>query len=123
MFVGESRTDEQHPAQEESGLHVKAHQLHLAYKDGSSPNIIKRHPVPLLPRGALQERPGARLCHVMAAVRGAAAAGDRAALTRHGQVQPPRPHCTQCYASPAETLFARRSQTQVPLVWDRSPLL
>ena len=48
----ESRTDEQHPAQEESGLHVKAHQLHLAYKDGSSPNISKLHPVPLVPGGA-----------------------------------------------------------------------
>ena len=52
MFVGESRTDEQHPAQEESGLYVKAHQLHLAYKDSSSPNISKLHPVPLVPRGA-----------------------------------------------------------------------
>ena len=51
MFVGESRTDEQHPAQEESGLYVKAHQLHLAHKDGSSPNISKLHPVSLVPRG------------------------------------------------------------------------
>ena len=36
---------------------------------------------------------------VTAAVRGAAAAGDRAALTRHGQVQPPGP--TAASAMPA----------------------
>ena len=54
-----------------------------------------------------------------AAVRGAAAAGDRAALTRRGQVQPPRPHCSQRYATPAETLSAAVYQTQVPnrLLW------
>ena len=47
----------------------------------------------------LQERLGARLRHVMAAVRGAAAAGDRAALTRLGQTQPPGP--TAAGAMPA----------------------
>ena len=91
MFVGESRTNEQLPAQEESGLHVKTHQLHLAYKDASSPKISKLHPVPLAPRGtpAGDSGLGARLCHVTAAVRGAAVAGDRAAFTCLGQTQPP----------------------------------
>ena len=74
---------------------------------------------PWFPEESLQERPGARLRRVTAAVRGAAAAGDRAALTRRGQVQPPGPHCSRCYASPAETLFARRSQTQVPRLGTR----
>ena len=32
MFVGESMTNEQHLAQEASGVHVKTHQLHLFYR-------------------------------------------------------------------------------------------
>ena len=90
MFVGESRTDEQHPAQEESGLHVKAHQLHLAYIDGSSPNISKLYPVPLVPRGAPAGEAGCEAVPRDGGCRGAAAAGDRAALTRLWQIQPPQ---------------------------------
>ena len=93
----ESRTDEQHPAQEESGLHVKTHNS-FQFK------YISKHqqtlPCPLGSRRRPCRRGRVRGCAcVTAAVRGAAAAGDRAALTRHGQVQPPGP--TAASAMPA----------------------
>ena len=119
MFVGESRTDEQHPAQEESGLHVKAHQLHLAYKDGSPPNISKLRPVPLVPGGTPA---GEARCEAAPCDGGCQGCGSSSGqgCPHPPRADPaPRPHCSQRYASPAETLSAAVYQTQVPnlLLW------
>ena len=106
-----------------SGLHVKTHQLHLAYKDASSPKISKLHPVPLAPRGAPAVEAGCEAVPCDGGCQGCSSSRGQGCTHPPRADAAPRPHCSRRYASPAETLFATRHQTQVPLVWDTSPLL
>ena len=119
MFVGESRTNEQLPAQEESGLHVKTHQLHLAYKDASSPKISKLHPVPLAPRGAPAVEAGCEAAPCDGGCQGCSSSRGQGCTHPPRADAAPRPHCSRRYASPAEALFAAVSQTQAPCLGTR----
>ena len=119
MFVGESRTNEQLPAQEESGLHVKTHQLHLAYKDASSPKISKLHPVPLAPRGAPAVEAGCEAVPCDGGCQGCSSSRGQGCTHPPRADAAPRPHCSRRYASPAEALFAAVSQTQAPCLGTR----
>ena len=105
MFVGESRTNEQLPAQEESGLHVKTHQLHLAYKDASSPKISKLHPVPLAPRGAPAVEAGCEAVPCDGGCQGCSSSRGQGCTHPPRADAAPRPHCSRRYASPAEALL------------------
>ena len=94
-------------------------------EDGSSPKINKLCPVPLFPEAALVGEAG---CEAVLRDGGCPACS----VSRwQGYIRPPladpaSPGPTlQPVLMPAlaETLFASRSQTQVPLTWDMSPLL